>query len=148
MRGRKQEERDKIKRRLRGYRHTKSELMGKIHMLKCIRQDLYGAIVPPPPDGMPKGKRKGDATGRTVMRLERLGGRIDELTEKLAAEMAAIEDMLGLLEADERAVLVWRYINGIYWENMSDYVHYEQRQCRRIHDRAIDKLCQAMKKGG
>lgn len=134
-----QEKRDKLKKELRSFQWTKLELEGKIYLWRDMINSLYGPKATSY-SGMPHGTDTGDPTHETILKIEKIEGRINELEDKLNKHMAEFENIIESLESEEKAILTWRYINGIYWENMENYVHYSRRQCINIHDKAIDKL--------
>lgn len=40
----------------------------------------------------------------------------------------------------EKAVVLWFYVNGETWEQISGRLNYSPRQCRNIRDKALDRL--------
>ena len=62
------------------------------------------------------------------------------MLSNLCEQQLAIEKKIEVLEPLERDLIRCRYFNGLKWEEVQKEVGYAQRQTRRIHDRAIEKL--------
>ena len=62
----------------------------------------------------------------------------------LLAETEEIERAVGRLECPvEREIVRMRYIDGLGWDKVADKAGYEERQCYRIHNKALAKLADA-----
>ena len=58
---------------------------------------------------------------------------IKEMEKKamlLASKLRLIEKVIDKLEGPQRSVMYYRYIEGIEWINMPEYMMYEQRTCQ------------------
>lgn len=91
-------------------------------------------------DGMPHGTNKSDLSGYAA--------RLDELIEKLQAELdnkwnarCAIKDVIEKLpDETEKAVLNFRYINGWKWERIAEEMFYTYQHVHKIHSKALMDL--------
>ncbi len=62
--------------------------------------------------------------------------------DKLRRRLKLIESILDGLEGNERNIIYYRYIEGIDWLRMPEYMLYEQRNCQIIEKRALEKIAQ------
>ena len=53
---------------------------------------------------------------------------------------AAIGQELDRLNFYEKAVILWFYLDGATWEQISGRMNYSPRQCRNLRDKALDRL--------
>lgn len=129
------------KERLRNYQALKREKAQIVTMLEELETVMYS----PKPQrltGMPSASSPSSgATESMVARhaelLERYRANLAELTE----ELHAIEDAIEQLEdSTERALLRWRYIEGLKWEEVCICLSYSWQQTHRIHSRALRHL--------
>lgn len=69
--------------------------------------------------------------------LERYG----EISEAQAAELLAIENAIETLDdPTSRTLLRCHYIEGMTWDEVSDYMHYSRRQILYLRAKALDQL--------
>lgn len=59
---------------------------------------------------------------------------------KVQKKLHTIEKILDKLEGPERNVIYYRYIMGIDWITMPEYMNYEQRSCQLFETKALDKI--------
>lgn len=64
---------------------------------------------------------------------ERRNKRLEELGTAIGRE-------LDRLTYYEKAVVLWFYVDGATWEQISGRLNYSPRQCRNIRDKALDRL--------
>lgn len=64
---------------------------------------------------------------------ERRNKRLEELGTAIGRE-------LDRLTYYEKAVVLWFYVDGKTWEQISGRLNYSPRQCRNIRDKALDRL--------
>ncbi len=90
---------------------------------------------------MPKGSRQGgDMEARIAKLLEYRESRNklwDELIKRQEAVNKAIDS---LPDAAQRAIMRYRYIQGLKWSEICGKIGYEWAQIHRIHNRAIEFL--------
>lgn len=80
--------------------------------------------------------------------LSAYAAKVDDLIRKLQKEMLEkvhlrerIEkDISRLRDEDERAVLRYRYIQGLKWEDVCDRIGFSWNHTHRIHAKALDHL--------
>lgn len=60
--------------------------------------------------------------------------------KKLASRLSLIEKTINSLEGAERNVMYFRYIEGIDWITIPEYMMYEQRTCQLFEAKALDKI--------
>ena len=111
---------------LREYRIMKKELETRVNYLAVFRKTL----IKPLPE-----------TEETLHRIYNAITK-DMQTEivKLRKKLRTIEKVLNNLTGPERSVLYHRYIVGIEWINMPEYLLYEQRSCQIYEVRALKKI--------
>ena len=69
--------------------------------------------------------------------------RIQDLKEELKnleAEKMAIESMVDTLEDDVKRIFKYRYFSGLSWLDIAKKMGFSERQIRRIHQNAIEKI--------
>lgn len=59
---------------------------------------------------------------------------------KLKKKLHFIENILDKLDGPEHNVIYYRYIIGIDWITMPEYMNYEQRTCQLFETKALDKI--------
>lgn len=128
------------KERLRNYSALKREKAQILAMLEELETAMYSPK-PQQLTGMPSAPSpSGGATEAMVARhaelVERYQAKLAELTE----ELHAIEDAIAQLDSTERALLRWRYIEGLKWEEVCVCLSYSWQQTHRIHSRALRRL--------
>lgn len=67
-------------------------------------------------------------------------GQIENLQHKMETLMEDVDRLFGILDENERLVMVARYINLIRWDYIEFHVFYSRRQAIRVHDHALLKL--------
>lgn len=67
-------------------------------------------------------------------------GQIESLQHKMETLMEDVDRLFGILDENERLVMVARYINLIRWDYIEFHVFYSRRQAIRVHDHALLKL--------
>ena len=131
------------KERLRNYQALKREKAQILTMLEELETAMYS----PKPQrltGMPSAPSpSGGATDALVAKHAELLERYQTKLAELAEELHAIEDAIAQLDSTERALLRWRYIEGLKWEEVCVCMSYSWQQTHRIHARALRHL-QAM----
>ena len=96
-------------------------------------------------DGMPHGTGTSDPTAKAAAEIVDLyDKRISELKERVCIILdynRKVEDMLNVLDRDERRVITARYIDGIRWDYIPGRVHISRAWCFRLKARAMKKMC-------
>lgn len=65
---------------------------------------------------------------------------MEDTAEKMSLRLKLIESTVNRLEGAERSVMYYRYIEGIEWITMPEYMMYEQRTCQLFEARALRKI--------
>lgn len=93
------------------------------------------------PSGMPRSQGVMDKLAEYVVRKELLQQRLMCRIVDLEERRAVVEDALDALPHRQQLILRLRYIEGVRtWREVARIVHYEERQCRRLHRAALDRL--------
>lgn len=93
--------------------------------------------------GMPKGGQPQDL-GDRVAKLLDLRKLYGKKWDALCEQMRRIEAAVDMLEDPmDRALVRYKYIDGLTWDEVCEAIHYELRQVHRIHRRALERLSQA-----
>lgn len=73
--------------------------------------------------------------------VEKIIEKYNKKIEDIIAERTRIEDLIDML-ADplERAVMRYKYIDGLKWEDICMRINYEWSQAHRIHRNALEHL--------
>ena len=121
----------------------------EIQMNNATIEDLndryYAALGAVNMDGLPHGKggvskpvenmvaNVPDYVRKKIVGKQRRNKRLEEVG-------AAIGRELDRLNFYEKAVVLWFYVDGATWEQISGRLNYSPRQCRNIRDKALDRL--------
>lgn len=66
--------------------------------------------------------------------------RMENQCRFLKHRLEEIEEVINTLPAEERTVIYHRYIIGVSWLDMPEYIMYEQRTCQTFEMRALNKI--------
>lgn len=129
------------KERLRRYSALKREREQLLQQLEELEAALYSPKIQrltgmPPGGSKPDGNPQEGAMIKHIELQERYRAKIDEL----AAEQLAIEQAIEPLDATLRALLRYRYIDDLKWEEVCVRMNYSWRQIHNLHGRALAKL--------
>ena len=129
------------KERLRKYSALKREREQLLQQLEELEAALYSPKIQrltgmPPGGSKPDGNPQEGAMLKHLELQERYRAKIDEL----AAEQLAIEQAIEPLDATLRALLRYRYIDDLKWEEVCVRMDYSWRQVHRRHAQALEKL--------
>lgn len=67
-------------------------------------------------------------------------GYMEKQSQFLKNRLKEIENVIEKLPAEEKAVVYHRYIVGVSWLDMPEYVMYEQRTCQAFEMKALNKI--------
>ena len=134
--------REDLKKRLWNIANSRQELKAKMQFYKelIIEMGMSNYAL----DGMPKGSDLSNPTLAIVINTERYQDEINKAQQELEDNICLFESYLSLLDENESMILRLRYMRGIRWEYMNLNIAYSERQIRRIHNRALDKIINAM----
>lgn len=115
-----------VRKWFREYRIMKNELESRVNYLNVFKMTL----IKPLPE-----------TEETLQRVyNTITKDMETEIKKLRKRLRTIEKVLNNLTGPERSVLYHRYIVGIEWINMPEYVLYEQRSCQLYEVKALKKI--------
>ena len=78
---------------------------------------------------------------RAIERVEEMQEQINREIDKLVELRKQIEEVIGQVENEElRMVLVYRYLEGMTWEDIGDLLHAGRSSVIRWHQKAIDQI--------
>ena len=127
------------KEKLRNYQNIKREQQQLRHQLEEIETALYYPKVQQLTD-MPKDHAEGNPQEDLAIYHIELQQRYKGKLEELSAEQLAIETAIEELEPTARALLRYRYLDGLKWEEVCVKLNYSWRQTHRLHGEALKKL--------
>ena len=128
------------KERLKKYKRLKEEIGRQYERYIRLKAASRSPALPVL-DGMPHSGFVEDRMAIAVARQIELENIILENLRKEAAEVAAIEEAIQLLEdPGEREVLRLRYIEGLGWLDICAALTYEWAQTHRLHGSALSNI--------
>ena len=131
---------------------TANEYLSQVYNLKRkIKYDLSRleelrelscSISAPAYDRVPSGTRNTEAP--FVKALERIWDKEDEINrelDELERKQKEIQSVIErLTDVDERYVLLYRYMQGMKWEEVALEMHRCESSVRKIHAKALKKI--------
>ena len=88
--------------------------------------------------GTPLDDRPGEGAAALADMERKAGERIAAYIGHVACVESAISEVA---HPDHRAILRLRYVDGLTWEQISERTHFNERWCRRLHDRGLAQIC-------
>lgn len=122
-----------------GYLSQYIDLKKSIARLEEQRQELFINNVCPSVDysGVPGSHVKRDLSDYIVGLSEIESKLIKLKSERFQVQKEIVEKIEALEDETERAVLDYRYIRGLQWEEIAVKMNYSYRNVTRIHGRAL-----------
>lgn len=117
---------EKIRRIFKDYRLLKSELESRTKYIEEFKKILVRPL--------PKTEESLHKIYDTI--IEDMEAR----AKKLSLRLNLIEDVIDKLDGAERNVMYYRYVAGIDWITMPEYLMYEQRTCQLFETKALNKI--------
>ncbi len=128
------------KERLRKYQTIKREREQLRQQLEELEAALYYPKIQQL-DAMPGGGTKeGNPQENLIIHHLELQDRYKAKIEELAAEQLAIEEAIETLDAADRMLFRYRYIDGLKWEEVCVRIGYSWTQTHEHHKAALQKL--------
>lgn len=128
------------KERLRNYQAIRRER----HQLKVQLEQLEAMLYYPKIQqmtGMPfNPSKEANPTENLIIKHLELQELYKAKLDELAAEQLAIEQAIEPLDYTARALLRYRYIEGMTWEQVAVKMNYSWRQVHRLHGDALQQL--------
>lgn len=117
---------EKIRNIFREYRLLQNELESRTKYIEEFRKILVRPL--------PK-------TEESLHRIyETIINDMEETAKKLSERLSLIESTVSKLDGPERNVMYYRYIVGIEWISIPEYMMYEQRTCQLYETKALNKI--------
>ena len=137
-------EREKLIKRLRDISVCKAELKMKIDWYNSLIHD-FSPYKSPINSGVNSGTRQvTDSTYNMVALREKLTKRyayeIEQLCEQIDMLVKEFDGYMEHLNANERMAVTSKYLLGMSWNEVAIKMNYEERQARRIHINALNKI--------
>lgn len=127
------------KRELKRYKEMDCELKRLEDKIAEIETKLYSVKTPTLSD-MPKGGMAADMADK-IAKLADLKALYDDKWDELINERLRIEEAINSLEdSTERALMGYKYIDGLTWEEVCVKINYSWKQTHRIHSRALKNI--------
>lgn len=115
-----------IRRKLKSYTHIKREL----ELRTAHISDFRKILINPLPE-----------TEKTLKKIYyNIIVSMEKEADKLRKRLNLIDSILDELDGNERSIIYYRYIEGIDWLRMPEYMMYEQRNCQIIENKALEKI--------
>ncbi len=98
-------------------------------------------------DGMPKGSSQGIGCAGLSYELDEINTRIDEKIQEMKKEYVKIMDVIEFLSENttERAVIEYKYIDGLRWNNICDQEHISRTPAIQHWRKGLYKLLEFAK---
>lgn len=147
---------DTVKVWLLRYQAVERAIDNEIERLEMLEARLQ-TVSSPRLDGMPHGTPMHDRTGTLIAQKQELEEKIRHMIREQTDRRHEIEKYVNRLQiADEKAVILMRYIDGEQWKDVSmmlfgakdDFLDREDSYLRRVtklHGRALQNLAEIMK---
>lgn len=116
--------------------------LAEADQLKDELDNLYIMLKSPVITGMPGGhSADADKIGNVVAKIQEKEARyLGKLNVILDEEKVIEEEIDKLKEPRVRAVMRYRYISGLKWEEICVKAHYSRQHIHRLHAEALKKL--------
>lgn len=115
-----------IRKWLKEYRFIQKELKSRTEYMMDFKRILI--------DPLPESEKSLKKAYMSI--INDMNGEI----KKLRSFLQKIENVLDKLPGAERSVIYHRYIMGIDWITMPEYVMYEQRSCQNYEVKALKRI--------
>lgn len=69
-----------------------------------------------------------------------------EAEKEIARELAQVRRLIDLTTGREKTVLIYRYLDGLEWEDVARRTHYSRQHVCRIHGDALKTIYRRMEK--
>ena len=117
---------EKIRRIFKDYRLLKDELQSRTKYIDEFKKILIRPL--------PK-------TEETLHKIyDTIVEDMEQKAKKLSSRLKLIEGVIDRLDGAERSVMYYRYVEGIDWIIMPEYLMYEQRTCQLFEAKALKKI--------
>lgn len=127
------------KRELQRYTKMDTELKRIEEQMDRLESQLINPKIPTISD-MPRGGQCADM-GDKIVKLIDLKNLYNKRWDKLIDERMRIEKVIDSLEdSTERALIGYKYIDGLTWEEVCVKINYSYRHTTRLHGEILNKM--------
>lgn len=131
-------ENEKKKEYLKSYRDAviaETQIKEEIDQLRMDK--MFPSLVQ---DGMPHGSGASDLSAYAAKLDELLGELEEQMNERIQLRREIVKKIEDMDSETEKAVLRYRYIHMLKWEEIAVKMHYTFRHVVRIHGEALKKF--------
>ena len=125
---------------LREYRYLRKEmaqLQDQIQSIRSLMLAPKNQVI----TGMPRGSRKsGDSIGEVLGRVEKLERRYTDKYNALLRKCEKIETVIEPLSCRERALIRYKYFQGLTWEQVALEMNYSVDNIYKMHGKILQKI--------
>lgn len=133
------EENERKKEYLRRYHKAEMEVQRLDIELQELRR--ITSLKPISYDGMPHGSMGAGDLSDFAVKADKLRKKLQKARYKRIKVFKEIRDRIGSLESEnQKAVLTYRYIKWMEWEEIADKMKYGRRNVTKIHGKALENL--------
>lgn len=73
---------------------------------------------------------------------------LEEADREISREMERVRGLINLTTGREKTVLMYRYLDGLDWEDVAHRTHYSRQHACRIHGDALRTIYRRLGEGG
>ena len=128
------------KKYLDSVRHADREIESKTRVLKKMKSQLYSIQAAQIKEDVVTGGKKITGEDRIVRAMEYEKELISELMDLFELKEEARRYINRLDKEVSRTVLFERYLNNNQWNDVADFMGYEERYTKRLHNEALKEL--------
>lgn len=131
-------ENEKKKEYLKSYRDAviaETQIKEEIDQLRMDK--MFPSLVQ---DGMPHGSGASDLSAYAAKLDELLGELEEQMNERIQLRREIVRKIECMESETEKAVLRYRYIHMLKWEEIAVKMHYGYRNVLKVHGRALEHL--------
>ena len=127
--------RQEVMKRLRRYRSKVAEYQACKELYDSLYPSGTGQLT-----GVPPAKSDTYEPERWAQRRWDQSARMQESLNRMQDALEDVERMIDSLDGYEKSIVVRRYLLGETMPDIARYIRFSERQCARLHDKAIVKL--------
>lgn len=81
-----------------------------------------------------------DRLAEEVVSVTDADRQLEEMDGEISREMERVRGLIGLTTGREKTVLMYRYLDGLEWEDVAHRLHYSRQHACRIHGDALKTI--------
>lgn len=110
-----------------------------------LRADLYRVGSPANMGERVQSSKSGDTFFRLIAKIDKKDREIQrEMVRLVDMKNRIIRQIERLKNEDHRAVLIYRYVMGLHWNEIAEQMHYSIRSCHNKRDEALRAFAKVM----